>query len=74
MIYSSSTSLGSLYSLAKYSFYLLRTSVDSVRTLSSSPLTRDVNKDLTPKDKDLTPKDKDLTPKDQDKDKDLKRP
>src|SRR6218665_558993 len=42
-------------------------------------LTRDVNKDLTPKDqdkdKDLTPidrdKDKDLTPKDQNKDKDL---
>src|SRR6218665_2658779 len=42
-------------------------------------LSRDVNKDLTPKDqdkdKDLTPKDqdkdKDLTPKDQDKDKDL---
>ena len=39
---------------------------------------RDVNKDLTPKDqdkdKDLTHKDqdKDLTPKDQDKDKDLK--
>src|SRR6218665_1976664 len=34
---------------------------------------RDVNKDLTPKDKDLTPKDKDkdLTPKDQDKDKGL---
>src|SRR6218665_770806 len=30
--------------------------------------TRDVNKDLTPKDQD---KDKDLTPKDQDKDKDL---
>ena len=34
--------------------------------------TRDVSKDLTPKDqdkdKDLTPKDKDLTPKDQDKD------
>src|SRR3984885_15021869 len=29
---------------------------------------RDVNKDLTPKDQD---KDKDLTPKDQDKDKDL---
>ena len=30
--------------------------------------TRDVNKNLTPKDQD---KDKDLTPKDQDKDKDL---
>ena len=30
--------------------------------------TRDVNKDLTPKDQD---KDKDLTPKDQDKNKDL---
>src|SRR6218665_3268653 len=46
----------------------------------SQKITRDVNKDLTPKDqdkdKDLTPKDKDkdkdLTPKDQDKDKDLK--
>src|SRR6218665_1946777 len=32
-------------------------------------LSRDVNKDLTPKDQD---KHKDLTPKDQDKDKDLK--
>ena len=29
---------------------------------------KDQDKDLTPKDKDLTPKDKDLTHKDQDKD------
>src|SRR6218665_626974 len=36
--YSSSTSLGSLYSLSKYSFHLLRTSAGSVRTLPSSPL------------------------------------
>ena len=32
---------------------------------SSTKISRDVNKDLTPKDQD---KDKDLTPKDQDKD------
>src|SRR6218665_3247689 len=36
--------------------------------LESFAVSRDVNKDLTPKDQD---KDKDLTPKDQDKDKDL---
>src|SRR6218665_1910636 len=38
-MYYSSTSLGSLYSLSKYSFHLFRTSVGSVRTLPSSPLT-----------------------------------
>ena len=43
--------------------------VKGFRSLSCQhPNSRDVNKDLTPKDQD---KDKDLTPKDQDKEKDL---
>ena len=37
-------------------------------TYASSGMTRNVNKDLTPKDQN---KDKDLIPKDQDKDNDL---
>ena len=53
---------------------------ENQRLSGKNQITRDVNKDLTPrdqdKDKDLThkvqEKDKDLTPKDQDKDKDLK--